>query len=249
LIRFLTLMYRPLVRRAARQVLEGRVLDEDHPEVGRWLQDDVEAFLDDLWTRVDELLPDARLDELPTRGNRHNVFLAVVTTAAYQTLLDRGGSAHYAATLVADVGWKLYAWMLKTAAFPFRVTTRDPYKRMERTLKALLVFPFSAPGKPGYEVKVWAAGDQFFTHWTHCPPQWFVRKLVETRGDRGELDAFYRSWCSYDWAAADLLVGDGKRGHYTRPHTMSRGDSVCDMCWRGCALEPGRIQEKPADAT
>jgi hypothetical protein len=247
LVRLLTLVYRPLVRRATRQVLQGRRLDEERPKLGRWLRDDVDAFVDATWTRVGELLIDARLDRLPTNGNRHNVFLAVVTTAAYQTLLDRGASADYAATLVGDVGWKLYVWMLNTAAFPFRITTRDPYERIERTLKALLVFPFSTPGAPGYEVEVWTEGAQFFTHWTHCPPQAFVRQLVEDHGDRGELDAFYRSWCLYDWPAADLLAGDGKRGHYARPHTLSRGDSVCDMCWRGRALEPDRAESEPVE--
>lgn len=247
LVGLLKLIYRPLVRRAARQMLHGRWLHEERPELGRWLRDDVDAFVDRTWRRVDELLIKARLDELPTNGNRHNVFLAVVTTAAYQTLLDRGVSRDYAATLVGDVGWKLYVWMLNIAAFPFRITTRDPYKRIERTLQALLVFPFSAPGAPGYEVEVWAEGDQFFTHWTHCPPQAFVRELVKDHGDRGELDAFYHSWCLYDWPAADLLAGDGERGHYARPHTMSRGDRVCDMCWRGRARKPddheGEIEE------
>lgn len=247
-LRLLKLVYRPLVRRATRQILEGRALDEDRPELGRWLPDDVNAFVKATWSRVGELLPDARLDDLPTLGNQHNVFLAVVTTAAYQTMLGRGVRADYAATLVGDVGWKLYVWMLNVAAFPFRITTRDPYKRMERTLKALLVFPFSAPGAPGYEVEAWAEGEEFFTHWTHCPPHTFVRELVEERGDRGELVAFSRSWCLYDWPAADLLAGDGKRGHYARPHTMSQGDAVCDMCWRGSAREAGLDDVEPGES-
>lgn len=231
-------LYAPLTRRAARQALQGRLLDMERPELGRWFQEDVDAFVKSTWRRVDELLISARLDELPTHGNRHNVFLAVVTTAAYQALLDRGVPATYAAILVGDLGWKIYVWMLNVAAFPARLTTRNPYKRMERTLRALLVFPFSAPGRPGYEVEAWTEGNRFFTHWTHCPPHAFVRQLVADQGDRGELDAFYRSWCLYDWPAADLLAGDDKRGHYTRPHTMSRGDPVCDMCWRGRALQP-----------
>ena len=89
-------------------------------------------------------------------------------------------------------------------------------------------------------------GELFFTHWTHCPPQSFVRRLVETHGDRGELEAFYLSWCLYDWPGADLLAGDAAHGHYTRPHTMSRGDDVCDMCWSGRAIPvdaPGECRE------
>lgn len=224
-------LYRPLLRRAARQVLEGRRLDPERPEQGRWLRSDVDGYLDAVWRRARETVPDARLDELPTLGNRHNVFLAVVTTAAYQVMIDRGIERRYAMELVADVGWKLYAWMLRLAALPARLAHRDPKVRMERTLRALMKFPFSAPGRPGYEVQVWSEGDRVHTHWTHCPPQAFVRALVERRGDRGELEAFFRSWCLYDWPGADVLAGDGERGHYERPHTLSRGDSVCDMCW------------------
>jgi hypothetical protein len=222
---------RPLVRRAARQALQGRLLDPRDPRRGRWLRPDVQACLAGTWRRVDGLLPAARLEELPTWGNRLNVFLAVVTTAAYQEILEWGASREYAATLVADLGWKIYAWMLAASATPARILTRSPRRRLEWTLKLLMRFPFGAPGKPGYEVRAWSEGERFFTHWTHCPPQAFVRALVEAGEDRGELEAFYRSWCLYDWSGADLLAGDGERGHYRRPHTMSRGDAVCDMCW------------------
>ena len=78
-------------------------------------------------------------------------------------------------------------------------------------------------------------GDQIHTHWTHCPPQAFVRELVQAVGDRGEVEAFRRSWCEYDWPGADLIAADGRSGHYERTHTLSEGDSVCDMCWRGRA--------------
>jgi hypothetical protein len=107
---------------------------------------------------------------------------------------------------------------------------------MAHTLGALMRFPFSSPGRPGYEARVWSDGDGYHTHFTHCPPQSFVRRLVDEQGDHGELDAFYRSWCLYDWPGADLIAADGQRGHYARPHTLSRGDSVCDMCWSGCKL-------------
>ncbi len=228
-------LYRPVLRRAARQILKGRLLDEQAPEKGRWLEEDVRDFLDRTWARVDELLPLAELDQLPTVGNRHNVFLAVMTMAAYQALLDRGTAPDYARVLFADVGWKVYSWMLRGVSLPFHLFIRDPGRRMELILRTLMIFPFSAPGKPGYEVSVWTEGDNTHTHWTHCPPHTFVRRLIEQRGDRGELEAFYQSWCRYDWPGADLLANDGRRGHYSRPQTLSRGDSVCDMCWHGRA--------------
>ena len=226
-----TLAGRVLVRRAAVQTMQGRLLDPEEPRRGRWLRADVREFLAATWNRVDALLPAARLGDLPTEGNRLNVFMAVVTTAAYQELLARDVSRLYASTLVADVGWKVYAWMLAGSAMPARILTRSPRRRLEWTLKLLMWFPFSAPGRPGYEVRAWGEGESFFTHWAHCPPQAFVRRLVEEEEDQGELDAFYRSWCLYDWAGADLLIGDGRHGHYRRTRTLSRGDAVCDMCW------------------
>jgi len=239
-------IYRPFVRRAARQILEGRVVDPNEPERGRWLRVDVIRYLDSVWKRVDDLVAKASIESLPTYGSRHNVFLAVVTTAAYQVLIERSVERAYAATLTADVGWKIYAWMLNTEALPFRLTTRDPEKRMEKILKALMVFPFRATGAPGYEVHAWSAGDRYFTHWTHCPPQTFVRTLVERTADRGELDAFYRSWCLYDWAGADLLAADGEHRHYSRSNTMSRGDNVCDMCWWGATRTESDTSQAPS---
>ena len=228
----LKIAYRPIVRRAAKRCLTGRMVDPAAPEKGRWLRSDLDPYLEDTWNRVNRILPSARFDELPNFGNRHNVFLAVVTMAAYQSLLLRNVEQHYAADLVADVGWDVYSKLLRVAYLPWRLTTLDPQKRMNRTLRALMIFPFSAPGYPGYEVKVIADSSRCLTHWTSCPPQNFVRRWVEENGDGGELDAFFRSWCLYDWPGADVLAGGSRGDHYERPHTMSKGDSVCDMCWR-----------------
>jgi hypothetical protein len=229
------IIYAPLFRRAARQILKGRLFDLDAPQKGRWLESDIRDCLNQTWTRTDSLMPIARLEELPTLGSRHNVFLAVVTTAAYQVLLERGVPSDYTKTLVADVGWKIYSWMFAIVSIPFRIVVRDPGVRMEKILRTIMIFPFSAPGAPGYEVKVWTEGSDTHTHWTHCPPHTFVRRLIDTKGDRGELNAFHDSWCLYDWPGADILANDGRHGHYSRPHTLSKGDSVCDMCWHGRA--------------
>ena len=225
------LLYRPLIKRSARQILQGRLLDPEKPDKGRWLRIDVNNVLKASWARVEKLLPKAGFENIPTMGNRHNVYLAVLTTAAYQVIVESGHSKTRAAILVSDVGWKLYEFGIKMMSLPFRLTTRDPGKRINKTIKALLVFPFNAPGRPGYEVKVQELDGKMLTHWTWCPPQAFVRSATEVDGDNGELEAFYKSWCLYDWPGADIMAGDGKRGHYERKLTQSKGDSVCDMCW------------------
>jgi len=95
----------------------------------------------------------------------------LITTAAYREMLGRGISRDYAVTLVADVGWKIYAWMLTTATSLPRLLTRSPQRRLDRTLALLMWFPFSAPGRPAYEVETWSEDDAIFTHWKHCPPR------------------------------------------------------------------------------
>lgn len=231
--RVLARLYRPVVRRAARATLEGRRVDPTREDAGRFLRSDVDALLDRTWLRVTDLLREEDLQRIPTWGNRHNVFLGALTVAAYQGLLDLGVERRYAMELFADVGWKVYERLLRPPLFLARLRTRDPQRRMDIVLEALMRFPFSAPGRPGYEVRAWSEPGCFLTHWSYCAPLGFVKRCVERHGDRGEVEAFYRSWCLYDWAAADLLAGAqaGAHGHYQRPHTLSRGDAVCDMRW------------------
>lgn len=234
------LLYRPILRRAARATLQGRRIDPASPEAGRFLRADVDELLDAIWDRVPQILREEDLGSVFTAGNRHNVFLGALTVAGYHALLERGIERRYAMELFADVGWKIYERMITVPWVLAGLVTRDPQRRMNRVLRSLMSFPFSAPGRPGYEVTAWSDREGFHTHWTYCAPLGFVQRYVGRHGDRGELEAFYRSWCQYDWPAADVLAGGraGEHGHYARPHTLSRGDSVCDMCWSAGGCKP-----------
>lgn len=161
--------------------------------------------------------------------------LTVFTVAAYRAMLRSGVDQRKAVEIVADIGWDVYSTLLSWSSMPFRLIYRDPGKRLRQTIRLLLRFPFNAPGAPGYAVDCWQEGDDLFTYFTHCPPQSFVRAVIKEQGDRGDLDAFYSSWCLYDFPGADIIAGDDKRGHYIRKKTLSRGDPVCDMCWAGRA--------------
>ncbi|NCQ35143.1 hypothetical protein GW813_08760 [bacterium] len=239
IIRLFQLAYRPLVRRAAMSVLPGRPHHPGRPEAGRWTKRETDELLRQTWRGVPELLRVADLPHLPTVGNRHNVLLAAITTAAYRALVQGGTPRAHAAQLVADLGWTVYGWGLRAVSLPQRLLPGAAQGRLERTLNTLMVFPFSAPGAPGYEVETFADDQGFHTNWTHCPPQTFVRKVAEQLGDLGDLDAFYQSWCLYDWPGADVLVHDGATGHYERPRTLSRGDALCDMCWHAAPTTEG----------
>jgi len=138
------------------------------------------------------------------------VELAIFTVAAYRVMLDQAQDARDARAAVADSGWEVYAAMLRLSSLPGRLTSRDPGRRLRGTIRLLLKFPFSAPGAPGYAVSTKVVDDDIVTHFSHCPPQSFVRALIEAQGDRGELEAFYQSWCLYDWPGADIIAGDGR---------------------------------------
>jgi len=232
-MRILRALLRREARRAARQALAGRMWDRSRPARGRLLDHEVDAILTRAWQLVDEMLPEARLEQIPTRGNRQNVLFAVLTVAAFRALRDSGIEREYAMELVADLGWKLYERVVALPRGIARLLTRDPQRRLEWVLRILLVYPFSGNGRPGYEVETRAEADAFRTDWSFCPPFDFARRYAETHGDPDALEVFRRSWCSYDWALTYAIVDDGGalRGHYERPHTLSAGDPVCDMRW------------------
>jgi len=229
-----TAISRLLVKRAAKQIVLGRLIDKEMPERGRFLKHDIDRILRQTWQNVDELLPEAELDKVPTRGNQLNVYLAVVTISAYHAFLEEGIEKDYGIELFADIGWKIYAQLLPLPRLVAKLTAPlNAQKRINTILRMFLIFPFSTPGKPGYECDYGQGEGFFYTNWSYCPPFAFVRKYVESHGDQGEMEAFRRSWCEYDWAFTYAMVGGqyGVRGYYERPHTLSSGDEVCDMKW------------------
>ncbi len=234
--------------RAARRVLMTREFLTSDGTRHRWLRSDLDEFLTALRPELDALRPIAEFDKLAHTGNRIMVELAVMTIAAYRVLCQLGIQPADARAAIADTGWNIYAEQLRLASLPFRLTSRDPGLRLQRTIRLLLRFPFSAPGAPGYAVKSWIEDGNIHTHFSHCPPQTFVRELIAQQGDHGELQAFSDSWCQYDWPGADLIAGDGQRGHYARPRTLSGGDSVCDMCWAARPVHEATTRRaKPLD--
>lgn len=227
---------RQTVRRAARSGIANREMTDMQGRPIRWIGPEIRACLAAMDAEAVALRRHARFDELDRFGNRLMVEMAVWTAAADRALRKCGISPESARQVVADLGWNIYRRMLSLTSLPVRLATRDPGRRLRWTIRILLVFPFSAPGAPGYEVQARREGDDILTHFTCCPPQSFVRRVAEAEGDSDALESFRRSWCTYDWPGADLIARDASRGHYRRPHTLSHGDSVCDMCWAARAL-------------
>lgn len=112
-----------------------------------------------------------------------------------------------------------------------KLDTHDLGRRLGMTIRMLLRFPFSASEPYGYAVKSWAENGDRMTYWSRCPPQSFARAAAEQEQSPDLIDAFYESWCLYDWHGTDVIAGDRQREHCRRTQTLSRSDSVCDMCW------------------
>lgn len=241
--RLIRRLMRWILSRSARTILLTQGLGFTDGRTTRWFKADVERFLKALEPQVQLQQSIAELEKLPNVGNRTMVEFAIYTASSYRVMLNFGISKASARQTISDIGWDVYAPLLRLSSWPFRLVTRDPSKRLLWTIHALLRFPFTAPGAPGYAVQHWADDQNIYTHFTHCPPHSFVRKLVQETGDQGDMDAFYNSWCLYDWPGSDVIANDGQRGHYRRKQTLSRGDPVCDMCW-AAQIDPAFRQDE-----
>lgn len=224
-------LIRRIVARAARRGLAIRGLRDTEGREIRWLAPEVEAFVAAMTAEAVRLRPDAQQAELPTFGSQLMVEMAIWTMAADRSLRARAIAPETARQVVADLGWDIYRRILALNALPVRLLTRDSGRRLRWTIRALLVFPFAPSGAPGYAVRVSRDGDDLLTDFTHCPPQSFARRMARAEDDPESLETFRRSWCRYDWPGADVIAGDGERGHYRRRRTLSHGDPACDMCW------------------
>lgn len=218
-------------RNATRRVLVDRSLRNMSGQEFRWLQGDINCFLIEVKSEVAHLRPMAQLGGLPNFGSRLMVEFAIYTVAADRTLRDRDLDPASARDVLADIGWSVYRQLLALSSLPARLVARDPGKRVRWSIRGLLIFPFRPVGAPGYAAEVFRDGEDLHTHFTHCPPQSFARRIADETGDPEALAGFANSWCTYDWPGADLIAADGHRGHYIRRRTLSAGDPVCDMCW------------------
>ncbi|WP_146592495.1 hypothetical protein [Puniceibacterium confluentis] len=127
IIRRLILM---TLRRSAKRVLLTRDISENDQAPRRWLVQHVDRLISKVAAVADDLCPVANFDALPKAGNRLMVEMAIFTSAAYPVLLDDDVPADSARALVVDVGWEYYARLLRLTSLPFRLTSRDPGRRL-----------------------------------------------------------------------------------------------------------------------
>ncbi|MFC1866179.1 L-2-amino-thiazoline-4-carboxylic acid hydrolase [Chloroflexota bacterium] len=124
-----------------------------------------------------------------------------------------------------EIAKKLYAKGLIPIIDPLRkklskLTTKDPVAYLEKRLKDMIKYPYS---KPGYKIEFYKDKNVYCMDIYSCPVFDFYKQFGEE-----ELALFRKTWCTFDYTAAEHVVEGGK---HEREHTLSDGDAVCDMRW------------------
>ena len=101
-----------------------------------------------------------------------------------------------------------------------KLSTKEPISFLEKRLKEMMKYPFS---KPGYKIEFYKDNKIFCMDVYTCPVYDFYKQF-----GKEEMILFRRTWCTFDYTAAEHVVEGGK---YERKHTLSDGDKVCDMRW------------------
>jgi hypothetical protein len=223
------LAVRPLAKWATKRALLGRYLDRNDPTRGRVTHDQLDRVLRRTWQAYDALAPGAQVSRLKTRGNRQNVLLGVFSLAIFRALLAEGIDKPYATELVTDLAWKIYEKWVVLPRLAARCTHRDPQQQMNMMLGMFLRFPFS---RPGYDWQTRPEAGAFALDIYRCPVRDYLRS-------QGEEDFMLNSWCTLDFALAQVMT---RGGHYQRPHTLTAGDRLCDMTW---FAKPGVASRRP----
>lgn len=195
------------------------------PEFGRFIPKEIEQIIHQVDLNAKELMP--YFIDLDNTGNYQNEYVGLIDLAIYRALIRSKIDPDYAVRLVADMQWQavVNAKGLIPVIDPLRkklrkLTTKDSMAYLEKLLRTMMKYPYS---EPGYKIKFYRDKDVFCMDIYSCPVYDFYRQFGQE-----EVAFFRKTWCTFDYTAAEHVIAGGK---YTREHTLSDGDEVCDMRW------------------
>jgi hypothetical protein len=205
------------------QVLTPRCRGDGMPEYGRFISRDLEQIIFGTHLNIKGLTP--YFSDFDNIGNYLLEYLGLIDLAIYRALVKERIDSDYAMSLVGDMIWqaRVNAKGLIPIIDPLRlklakIITKDPMAFLEKRLKDGMKFPYS---EPGYKVELYKDKNVYCMDFYSCPVFDFYKQF-----GKEEMTLFRKTWCTYDYAAAEHLVEGGK---YRRKHTLSDGDEVCDM--------------------
>lgn len=212
---YVRLLYRPLARHAARQVLIGRNRAPHSPDQVRFTRSNVDDLLQKAW--IDYATRWKKLPPEPTIGSRMNARLACFTMSFFEALLAVGTDRDYAIELIADTAWRVYRlWSVVALGFA-RLTPGKTTSLVFAVNKGgglSLSFPFNAPG---YLIEPILAPSGTAFDVVRCPVADYFRR-------EGAIDLCTASWCNLDYALTELTSEK-----LTRTKTLVRGDGRYDF--------------------
>jgi len=207
------------------QILASRCRRDGMPEYGRFTPREIEQIILQANLNIKELMP--YFNDLDNVGNYQNEYVGLLDLAIYRALLKENIASDYAVNLVGDMMWQavVNAKGLIPIIDPLRkkfskLTTKDPMAYLEKRLKAMMKYPYS---KPGYKIEFYKDKNVYCMDIYSCPVFDFYKQFGQE-----EMTLFRRTWCTFDFTAAENVVEGGK---YQRKHTLSDDDEVCDMRW------------------
>lgn len=224
----LVMVLKPWAGWATRAAIVGRNRSRTDPAAGRFTRRDVRRLLRSAWTGFDELAPE--LPPEPTLGSRQNVLLACLTLAMFQALLDEGIERGYAAELIGDACWNVYAQWGQIPRVVSGLRTPDPVHRMQTSVNMFLRFPFNRPGYI-YDDLPEPAGRTL--DMVRCPVADYLRAH-----DAGDLAV--ATWCNLDYQLARMWGGTLERST-----TLAGGGGRCDFRFLGVP-SPVNVRFRPS---
>lgn len=212
-------------KKATFQILRSRCRQDGLAEYGHFTDKEIQQILAQAELNIKELMP--CFIDIDSLGNYVNEYGGLVDLAVYRALVKAEVEPGYAMNLVGDMIWqaRMNAGGVLPIIDPLRIrlakmTTKDRLAFMERRLKDGMNYPYS---EPGYKIEFYRDGDVYCMDIYTCPVYDFYKQF-----GREEMTLFRRTWCTFDYSVAQVLVEGGR---YQREHTLSDGDEVCDMRW------------------
>ncbi len=201
-----------------RNTFIGRNRSKEHPEKGRFNAADFDALTKTSWDQYRKMVPHA--PKFPNYGNRKMMDSGVLSLALFRAMSAMVEDSDYAIELAGDILWKYYAGDAKLSRLMSRVLFRDPYKQVDFQLRLAIKYQFCPPA---YKWEYHAGTDEINMDFYRCP----ICDYFKMQGE-DDLKFFQKTWCVFDFALPDIMA-DKEVFKYTRPHTLSMGDNVCDM--------------------
>lgn len=208
----LRIVFRPIIKRAARGGLIGRSRARDCPEMGRFTRVEVDEIVKEAWKGYEQLAPSVPKE--PKLGNRMNILLSCLTLACLQVLTSKGIARDHAIDLIGDVAWKVYETWGKIPLRLSRIRHREPRDRLEMSVNLFLRFPFTAPG---YRFVRRPTARGIDVEMLRCPVAEYFR-------EHDAADLCVGTWCNLDFALAELW-----QGRLERTETLASGGIRCDF--------------------